>query len=228
MYKKLYQFWSHMKSKCTNKNDISYKNYGAKGIKVYEDWNKYENFMKWAIQNGWEETKYINRINIYKDFEPSNCLIETKRKYNSINIRNKGRKRLRVIWGSMINRCNSINNKAYKYYGGRGIKVCDEWLNSFESFEKWAQQNGYNDNLTLDRIDVNGNYESNNCRWATQEVQQNNRRNNHYIEYNGEQYTIAQLARKFNIHEATLRCRLFVFPYWDLESALSVPTKSNT
>ena len=223
-FKKLYQFWSCIKNQCTNKNNISYKNYGAIGVKVCEEWNKYENFKLWAIQNGWNETKYINRIDVYKDFEPSNCIIENKRKYNSINIRNKGRKRLRVIWVSMLRRCNNSYNKHYKDYGGRGIKICDEWLNSFESFETWAQQNGYNDNLTIDRINNNGNYEPNNCRWITQKEQNNNRRNNHYIEYKGKTYTLTQLARKFNIKVSTLRYRLFLAPIvWDIESALHTP-----
>ena len=227
-YPRLYRFWAQIKNLCTNKNHKMYCNYGGMGIQLYEEWNKYENFMNWAIQNGWDETKHINRIDSKRNFDPTNCIIENKRVYNTINYRDKNHKtkidnRLYRLWLGIKYRCYHKKFEKYKYYGGRGIKVCDEWLNSFESFENWAQQNGYNDNLTIDRIDVNGNYEPSNCRWTTQEVQQNNKRNNHYIEYKGEKYTISQLARKFNIRYDKLYSRLFNYPFWTIERALTTP-----
>lgn len=79
--------------------------------------------------------------------------------------------RLYSIWSSMKNRCNSKNNTKYSYYGGSGITVCKEWSKSFTDFYEWAINNGYSDDLTLDRINPNGNYEPSNCRWANKTIQ---------------------------------------------------------
>lgn len=93
-------------------------------------------------------------------------------------------KRLNSIWKNMKSRCNSKTSTSYRLYGARGIAVCDEWL-TFDNFYNWAINNGYDDYLSLDRINNDGNYEPSNCRWATDIEQSRNKRNNHNITING-------------------------------------------
>ena len=95
---------------------------------------------------------------------------------NTFTRHGKRGSRLYIIWSSMKTRCYNGKSRAYKWYGGRGIKICDEWLNDFQAFYDWAMANGYKDDLTIDRIDVNGNYEPSNCRWITISEQQKNKR----------------------------------------------------
>lgn len=127
------------------------------------------------------------------------------------------------IYKDMKSRCQNTKNKEYKNYGDRGIKVCNEWLveSGFENFYKWAMENGYKEDLTIDRIDVNGNYEPGNCRWATQKEQQNNKRNNHKIELNGEIHTIAEWSEITGIKQSMIEARLRVLK-WPAKKALTL------
>lgn len=121
------------------------------------------------------------------------------------NLKNK---RLSKILNHMKQRCYNINASNYKNYGGRGIKICNEWLNNSQSFYDWAKNNGYQDNLSIDRIDVNGDYEPNNCRWATPSQQANNKRNSVFININGKTKTIAEWSRYFGITYSQCRKKL--------------------
>lgn len=130
--------------------------------------------------------------------------------------------RIYKIWSHMKSRCCNQKDCHYKYYGDRGIKVCDEWLNDFEAFYNWAMSNGYDDTLTIDRIDVNGNYEPSNCRWATRKEQSNNRRSNHLLTYNNKTQTIKQWADEYNITYNKLSSRINKYN-WTIERALNTP-----
>lgn len=104
--------------------------------------------------------------------------------------------RLYQIWVGMRRRCTDANHVNYANYGAIGIHVCDEW-ESFDSFFKWAIENGYQDDLSIDRIDVHGNYEPSNCRWATAKVQSNNRRNTRYVNVFGETLCVGDAIEKY-------------------------------
>lgn len=124
---------------------------------------------------------------------------------------------------NMKARCYYKKGREYNNYGGRGITVCEEWLGNHgaENFINWAYMNGYNDNLTLDRIDVNKGYSPNNCRWITNQEQQNNRRNNHYITYKGRTQTLKQWSEEIGISSKSLEKRLRVWK--DIDRAIETP-----
>ena len=122
--------------------------------------------------------------------------------------KDKTRRRIYNCWLNNINKCNNPNHSSYKNYGGQGISICEEWKNSFETFRIWALNNGYQDNLTIDRIDVNGDYCPENCRWVDMKIQQNNKRTNKYLTYNGTTLTERQWEEKLGLGRGTIRYRL--------------------
>lgn len=132
--------------------------------------------------------------------------------------------RLFRIWKGIKGRCFNKNNNKFKNYGGRGILICDEWKNDFKAFYDWAMANGYQDDLTIDRIDNNGNYEPLNCRWVSQKVQQNNKSNSYFIEYNGKSLTLSQWAELYGLNYSTVKSRLSYG--WTIEKALFTPVRT--
>lgn len=127
--------------------------------------------------------------------------------------------RIYGIWNAMIARCHRKNTKAYPMYGGRGITVCNEWKNGFQAFYDWAMANGYDDDLSIDRIDNDKGYSPDNCRWVSVDTQANNKRSNISVEYNGETHTLAEWAKALGIKYATLRKRLM--GGWSVEEAFN-------
>lgn len=137
---------------------------------------------------------------------------DTKR--NNIN-------RLYRIHNNMIQRCDNPQHSDYQWYGGKGIKVCEAWYD-YETFKTWALNNGYNDNLTIDRIDGDGNYCPENCRWATMTIQANNKKSVPKYEYNGEMHSISEWARILGVKRELLRDRINRLG-WSVDEAFSTP-----
>lgn len=134
--------------------------------------------------------------------------------------------RLYKVWLQMKNRCNNPNARGWMSYGGRGIRVCKEWQDSYESFRAWALANEYDETgergkCTIDRIDVNGNYEPGNCRWITIQEQQNNRRSNRRITFNGETHNLKEWEKLTGIKRQNIWERLELG--WPVERALTEP-----
>lgn len=140
----------------------------------------------------------------------------------------KTHSRLYGVWGSMRQRCNDPNHPAYQYYGGKGVAVCPEW-DDFECFEAWAMSSGYNVNAkphecTIDRIDNDGDYCPDNCRWVNSTVQSNNQQSNVLITFSGKTQTRAQWAKEIGIKYHTLRDRIDRYG-WSVERALTEPLR---
>lgn len=162
------------------------------------------------------------------------CLLnDIDKERNFKHGRNKrgSRDRLYNIWADMKRRCSSPSHKQYRYYGGKGIRVCAEWADDYMAFETWALSNGYNPNAerykcTIDRIDSNKDYCPENCRWVDMKVQSNNRSMCHYITYNGETHTISEWAELLGMKFGTLRDRLLRYG-WSVEKAITTPVKTN-
>lgn len=170
-------------------------------------------------------TEWITRIrNVDKGLTKS-CGCLQKEKVRQTGLKNKTHGLSESpefhIWAAIKQRCHNEKCKAYKHYGGRGIKMCDEWFNSFERFYEDMGPRP-NENLTVDRKDNNGNYCKENCQWVNMKVQQNNRRNNRVIEFNGKSQTLQEWSDELQIGKSTLRVRLDKYK-WSIEKTLTTP-----
>ena len=138
----------------------------------------------------------------------------------------EGETRLYRIWATMKQRCLNPTAHAYDQYGGRGITICDEWKTDYLAFKEWSINNGYADNLSIDRIDNYKGYSPENCRWATRKEQQRNRRDTRFATLTGETKSLAEWEEITEIGKRVLWSRLFVCG-WSDEKALTTPTQSH-
>lgn len=185
---------------------------------------------------GYKKTKWICRCDCGKivsvvgasllngTTKSCGCLREENRK------RNKGyhhRERLYVLWQGIRQRCNNPNNISYKWYGAKGIKVCEEWENDYIAFRKWAIESGYDETLprgtqTIERLDVGKDYCPENCTWKTIKEQQRNKENTRLFEYNGETHTVGEWSEITGISQTVLHARIFSCG-WDIKDAIERP-----
>ena len=143
-----------------------------------------------------------------------------------IKKQNKRIIKLYYVWSAIKKRCLNIKDKSYKNYGGRGIVVCDEWRKKktgYKSFELWALKNGYKEGLSIERIDNNGGYCPENCRWATNTEQQNNKRTNRFVFIDGKKVSLKQATQRYKMNYDCVRRRLK--SGWDIERALKTPSR---
>lgn len=141
--------------------------------------------------------------------------LSTRNKNNAIH--HVSNKNIFRVWEGMRDRCYNPNNKKYKDYGGRGIKICDKWL-TYQNFELWAISTGYEKGLTIERIDFNKEYCPENCKWVTWKEQQNNKRNNKYLEYKGRTQTLAQWCEELKLDYSRTKARINACG-WTVEEA---------
>ena len=207
-----------MMRRCYNENCIAFKGYGGIGIKVCEEWHDREKFIQWCKANGYEKGLRLNRIDSSKDYCPENCVFGKKncKIEGGINQNNKNRNKenkrkkaelgivgrmdndpIYFVFHGMHSRCERNTHTSYENYGARGITVCKEWTgkHAFYEFKKWANENGWVEGATLDRIDNEKGYSPSNCRWVTRKIQNNNKRNNIVYEYCGKEMTLGDIAK---------------------------------
>ena len=190
---------------CSNYIDYTNKRVGDYTIKQYLYSNKKTRF--WLCECKCGDVFIKNSSSLQKN--NNLCIKSQKEKTKFIA-------KIRKTFYGMKNRCYKPDNCAYKNYGGRGIKICDEWLNDINSFISWSLNNGYSSNLEIDRIDNNGNYEPNNCRWVDNYIQANNKRNILNIEYQGKTQGLRKWCRELGLPYRKTHKRIYMYN-WSID-----------
>jgi hypothetical protein len=169
--------------------------------------------------------EFITLVNHVSSGNTTSCGCFNKERVKAVAVKHGLHKHpLYGAWSNMKSRCYCTSADGYEYYGGKGIKVCDEWRNSFVNYHDWMILNGWRRGLSLDRIDGNKDYCPENCRVATDKQQARNTKRNKIVEYNGEKMCLIELCEKLNLKYSTVCNRLR--RNWTIEKAISIETKS--
>ncbi|HGO1685087.1 TPA: hypothetical protein ACK0FJ_002175 [Staphylococcus aureus] len=163
---------------------------------------------KWLFQCTCGNKKIISKYDVQKGHTQSCGCLHKENVSKAKKNHGDTDSRLYYIWENMRKRCYKPNSDRYKNYGARGITICDEWKNDYSNFYKWSYNNGYNDNLTIERIDINGNYEPKNCTWITIEEQAKNRSSSKWVYLDGIKYSPHELENIYKIPIKTIYARI--------------------
>ncbi len=207
----------------THFKDITNKTFGEWTVIKRVENDKYGG-TQWLCKCSCGTIKTVKGNNLIRGISTNCGCIRIKNLKKIKTIHNKSNNRLYKIWQDIKRRCYNPNRESYQYYGKRGIKMCEEWLSDFRSFYQWSINNGYTNKLSIDRIDVNGNYEPSNCRWATSKEQNRNKRNNKFLEYNGEVHCLVDWCEILGLKYKTTLERLLAG--WSTKRAFEEPIKN--
>lgn len=204
--------------------DLSGKRFGRL-VAVSRTENSKSNQTQWLCKCDCGETVIVRSSSLLNGHTKScGCYSNEIRRVNTDQTTHgKSNTRLYRIWAGIKARCTNPHVKIYPHYGGRGIALCSEWL-SFDEFYRWSMGNGNRDDLSIDRVDVNGNYTPDNCRWVDHITQMNNTRRNCYYEFDGKRMTITQIERIVGLPKGLLTQRLHVLGM-SLDDAINRPVR---
>lgn len=203
--------------------DLRGQRFGKLVVKEFDHSDKAQTY--WICECDCGNTTVKSIVQLKRNWHPScgcNPRYIDRPKHNNVLTHHMAGTRIYRIWKSMRQRCSTTNEKSrdYRDYVLRGIKVCDEWQNSFETFYEWAISNGYNDKLSIDRIDNDGNYEPSNCRWVNNTTQQRNRRKTIFLTYNGETKALSEWCEIYGLKMKTCYGRLHQYGWTNPQEIL--------
>jgi len=205
--------------------DLTGQRFGRLVVKSYS--HKYDRYSYWLCVCDCGKTAVVRGANLKSGKTRSCGCLHDELSAQRIAAQNlthgESKSRLYGIWSDMKRRCLNCKRNAFERYGGRGIAVDPDWM-SYDAFAVWAYQSGYSETLSLDRVDNDGPYSPQNCRWATKKKQANNKSNNVTFECGKERLTLAQWAERKNISYTTLYGRVFRLG-WPIERALTEPVR---
>lgn len=179
----------------------------------------------WLCKCDCGNVKIVRSRDLVREHVKSCGCLKTELPSKRFSTHKLSKHRLYKIWDAMKHRCLNPNSSGFYKYGGRGITICDEWKNDFKAFYDWAMNNGYGEGLTIDRIDNNGNYRPNNCRWVDVKIQGRNKRNNRLLTCKGETHCLSEWVELLGFkNHTTILSRLR--RGWSIERALTEPIKT--